>query len=113
MNDRIKATADETVDDLAGIKNDIARLSQQVADAVNALGGIAKGQARRGLRQARANVDSIVSEASDQASAVAAAAQSTAASIEDALSDAILDRPLASIALALGVGFLVGVTWRR
>jgi ElaB/YqjD/DUF883 family membrane-anchored ribosome-binding protein len=110
MNDRAKV--DEAYD-LAAVKADITRLSQQVADAVSALGTVAKGQARRGLRQARANVDDLVSEASDRAGAVADAAQSAAASIEDTLSDAILDRPIASISLALGIGFLIGVTWRR
>ena len=113
MNDRARATAEEAGYDLSAVKADIARLSQQIADVVNTLGALAKGQARRGLRQARANVDTLASEASDRAEAVADAAQSAATSVEDTLSDAILDRPIASMALALGVGFLIGVTWRR
>ncbi len=113
MNDRIKATAEDTAYDLSAVKVDIARLSQQIADVVSTLGSLAKGQARRGVRQARANVDTLVSEASDRAEAVADAAQGAASSIEDTLSDAILDRPIASLALALGLGFLIGVTWRR
>ena len=110
MNDRAKI--DEAYD-MAAVKADISRLSQQVADAVSTIGSLAKGQARRGLRQARANVDGLVSEASDRAGAVADAAQGVAVSIEDTLSDAILDRPIASIGLAVGLGFLIGVTWRR
>jgi len=113
MNDRIKATAEDTAYDLEAVKGDIARLSQQIGDVVNTLGSLAKSQARRGLRQARANVDTLASEASDRAEAVADAAQAAANTIEDTLSDAILDRPIASIALALGLGFLIGVTWRR
>ena len=110
MNDR--ASVDETYD-LAAVKADIGRLSQQLADVVGTLGSLAKGQARRNLKQARANVDSIVSQASDRVTAAADAAQGAAATLEDTLSDAILDRPLASISLALGLGFLIGVTWRR
>lgn len=99
--------------DMEAVKADISRLSQQVAEVVSTLGSLAKSQARRGLRQARANVDGIVSEASDRAGAAAEAAQGAAASIEETLSDAILDRPIASMGLAVALGFLIGVTWRR
>lgn len=112
MNDRAKSADDEAYD-LTAVKRDISRLSQQIADVVATFGTIAKGQAKRGMRQARANVDSIVSEASDRAEAVADAAQGTVASIEDTLADAIAERPLSAIALGFGVGFLIGVTWRR
>jgi len=110
MNDR--ATVDEAYD-LAAVKADITRLSQQVGEAVGTLSSIAKGQARRGLKQARADVEALVTQASDGANVAADAAQGAAATLEDTLSDAILDRPLASISLALGLGFLIGVTWRR
>jgi hypothetical protein len=43
--------------------------SQQISEAVNALGAVAQGEARRGLRNARANVDSLMSDASDRAAA--------------------------------------------
>ncbi len=95
------------------MKNDIAGLSQQVADAVNALADVAQTQAKRGLKNARANVDSVVNDASGRVGAVAGAAQQAAASIGDTLEDAIQERPLATVAIALGLGFLIGVTWRR
>jgi predicted PurR-regulated permease PerM len=39
--------------------------------------------------------------------------ENAATSIEDTLEDVIVQRPLATVGLALGVGFLIGVTWRR
>ena len=69
--------------DLAAVKSDIAHLSQRIADAVNALAAVAQNQGRRGLRQARANVDQAVSGASDRAGAVAGAAQDTASSVAE------------------------------
>ena len=36
-----------------------------------------------------------------------------AVSIEDTLEDMIVQRPIATVGLALGLGFLIGVTWRR
>jgi ElaB/YqjD/DUF883 family membrane-anchored ribosome-binding protein len=99
--------------DLTAVKNDIAHLSQQIAEAVNALGAAAQSQTRRGLRRARSNVDSVMSDASDKAGVVASAAQDAAASVGDTLAEVIQERPLATVAMALGIGFLIGVTWRR
>src|SRR5271166_1336510 len=94
-------------------KNAMGSLSQQIADAASDLGAVARTQARRGLKNARANVDSIAADASDRVGAVADAAQSHAASIGDTLQEVIVERPLCTVALALGLGFLIGVTWRR
>jgi ElaB/YqjD/DUF883 family membrane-anchored ribosome-binding protein len=52
-------------------------------------------------------------DASERGSAVMDAAQEAAYSIEETLEDAITQRPLATVGLALGIGFLIGLTWRR
>ena len=41
------------------------------------------------------------------------AAQDAAYSIEESLEDVITQRPLATVGLALGLGFLIGAVWRR
>jgi ElaB/YqjD/DUF883 family membrane-anchored ribosome-binding protein len=41
------------------------------------------------------------------------AAHDAASSIEETLEEVITERPLATVGLALGLGFLIGVTWRR
>jgi ElaB/YqjD/DUF883 family membrane-anchored ribosome-binding protein len=41
------------------------------------------------------------------------AAQDAAVSFEETLEDVITQRPLATVGLALGIGFLIGATWRR
>lgn len=122
MNETAKDAAQSSADDkayarlekdLTAVKNDIAHLSQQISEAVNALGAVAQGQARRGLRNARAKVDSAMSDVSDRAGVVASAAQDAASSVGDTLADVIEERPVATLAFALGLGFLIGVTWRR
>ena len=80
---------------------------------MNALSTVAQGQARRGLRHARADVDSVMSDTSDRAGAVAIAAQDAASWVEDTPADVIQERPVATLVLAFGLGFLIGVTWRR
>ena len=95
------------------MKNDIAALTDQITDALNSFAGTAKKQARRGYKQARENVDATVDDMTERGSAMMDAAQDAASSIEETLEDVITQRPLATVGLALGLGFLIGVTWRR
>jgi ElaB/YqjD/DUF883 family membrane-anchored ribosome-binding protein len=108
-----KANYERLEKDVAAVKNDIAALTEQITDALNSFAGTAGKQARRGYQQARANVDSAVDDMSDRSSAMMDAAQEAAYSIEESLEDAITQRPLAAVGLAIGLGFLIGVTWRR
>jgi ElaB/YqjD/DUF883 family membrane-anchored ribosome-binding protein len=95
------------------VKDDIGALADQITDALNAIAGNARKQARRGYKQARANVDSVVDDVSERGAAAMSAAQDAAVSIEETLEDVIAERPLAAVGLALGIGFLIGATWRR
>jgi ElaB/YqjD/DUF883 family membrane-anchored ribosome-binding protein len=108
-----KATYERLEKDVAAVKNDISALTEQITDALNSFAGTAGKQARRGYKQARANVDSAVDDLSERGSAAMDAAQDTAHSIEETLEDLIQERPLATVGLALGLGFLIGAAWRR
>jgi ElaB/YqjD/DUF883 family membrane-anchored ribosome-binding protein len=108
-----KATTERLEKDVAAVKNDISALTDQIADVINSFAGTAKKQARRGYKQARDNVDSAVDDMSERGSAMMDAAQDAALSIEETLEDVITQRPLATVGLAIGLGFLIGVTWRR
>ncbi len=99
--------------EMAKMRDSIAGLSDQISDAASDIGSVAQEQARRGLKNARANMGSMVNDASDRLGVVANRAQSQASSVGDSLEDAIQERPLATLALAIGVGFLAGVIWRR
>jgi ElaB/YqjD/DUF883 family membrane-anchored ribosome-binding protein len=108
-----KATYERLEKDVTAVKNDIAALTGQLTDALNSFAGTAGKQARRGYQQARANAEHAVDDMSERGSAMMGAAQDAAASIEETLEDVITQRPLATVGLALGLGFLIGATWRR
>ena len=108
-----KATYERLEKEVAAVKDDISALTDQITDALNTFAGSAKKQARRGYKQARANVDSAVEDISERGGAMMDAAQDTVSSIEETLEDVVQQRPLATVGLALGLGFLIGVTWRR
>ena len=108
-----KATYERLEKDVAAVKNDISALTDQITDVLNSFAGTASKQARRGYKQARANVESAVDDMSERGSAAMDAAQDAAYSIEETLEDVITQRPLATVGLALGLGFLIGAAWRR
>jgi ElaB/YqjD/DUF883 family membrane-anchored ribosome-binding protein len=108
-----KATYDRLEKDVTAVKNDIAALADQITEAIDNFAGGASKQAKRGYKQARANVDSTMDDMSERGGAMMDAAQDAAHSIEETLEDVITQRPLATVGLALGLGFLIGVTWRR
>jgi len=114
MKDMIdEATYQRLEKDVTAVKSDIAALTDQITDALNTFAGATKKQARRGYKQARASVDSALDDVTARGSDVLGAAQDAAVSIEETLEDAIVQRPIAAVGLALGLGFLIGVTWRR
>lgn len=108
-----KATYDRLQKDMDAVKNDISALTDQISDALNAFSGQAQKQAKRSYKQARSNVDSAVSDFSKYGNEALDAAQDYANTLEESLEDAITQRPLAAVGLAVGLGFLIGVTWRR
>jgi len=108
-----KATYERLEKDVAAVKNDISALTEQITDVLNSFTDTAGKQARRGYKQARANVDSAVDDLSERGGAAMDAAQDAAHSIEETLEDLVQERPLATVGLALGLGFLIGAAWRR
>ena len=95
------------------MKNDISALTEQITDALNAFAGSAGKQARRGYKEARANADSAYDDLYERGSAMVDSAYDAATSMEESLEDAITQRPLATVGIALGIGFLIGAAWRR
>lgn len=108
-----KATYERLENDVAKVQSDITALAEQITDALNTLAGTASKQARRGYKQARANVDSVVDDISERGSSMMDSAQDAAVSMEETLENVIAERPLATVGLALGIGFLIGMAWRR
>jgi ElaB/YqjD/DUF883 family membrane-anchored ribosome-binding protein len=113
IKDFDKAAYQRLVKDVSAVKDDIAALTDQITDAINTFAGVAKKQARHGYKQARTSMDSALDEASERGSAMLDATQDAAASLQETVEDIIVERPLATVGLALGLGFLIGVSWRR
>jgi ElaB/YqjD/DUF883 family membrane-anchored ribosome-binding protein len=92
--------------DIQALRDDVARLAQQIADIFAAQGGKAWGHARAGVDEALADVESRGREAVD-------AVREVGDNMREAIDTSLQERPYTTLALALGLGFLFGATWRR
>jgi ElaB/YqjD/DUF883 family membrane-anchored ribosome-binding protein len=108
-----EASNDRLQKDVDAMKHDMSNLADQVTDALDAFAGSAQKQARRGYKQARSNADSVISDLGKHGNAALEQARDAAATLGDTLEDAVQQRPLAAVGLALGLGLLIGMTWRR
>jgi ElaB/YqjD/DUF883 family membrane-anchored ribosome-binding protein len=92
--------------DLEALRGDVARLTAQIADIFAAKGNAAWGRAR-------ANLEGVVSEAGAKAEEAVDAVRGVGDDVIGAIDESLKTRPYTTLALALGIGFLFGVTWRR
>jgi ElaB/YqjD/DUF883 family membrane-anchored ribosome-binding protein len=109
IRDSRKAAAAASPDiqaDLQALRDDVARLAQQIADIFATKGSKAWGRARSGVDEALADVEDRGQDAID---AVREVGDNVAAAIDESLES----RPYTTLALAVGIGFLFGATWRR
>lgn len=104
-----KAAAEASPDiqkDLQALRDDFARLAEQVGDIVANKGNAA-------WQRARSSVDGVVSDASERSREAVDAMREVSDNFVEAIDESIKTRPYATLAIVAGLGFLVGATWRR
>jgi ElaB/YqjD/DUF883 family membrane-anchored ribosome-binding protein len=92
--------------DMAALRNDVSKLTAQITDIVSSRGGAA-------WRSAKANVEGVVSDVQDKGMEAVGAVREVGDNLVDAIDESLKQRPYTTLALAVGIGFLFGVTWRR
>jgi len=100
------AAAGDIREDLAALRDDMARLGQQMANIAAARGGTT-------WRKARSNAEGAISDAQDKGLEAIDAARAAGDNMVDAVEESVKRRPYTTLALAVGIGFLLGATWRR
>jgi ElaB/YqjD/DUF883 family membrane-anchored ribosome-binding protein len=92
--------------DLETLRNDVARLGSQIADIFSAKGNAA-------WSRARSNIEGVMSDASAKGQEAVNAVREVGDTMVDAIDESLKKRPYTTLALAVGIGFLFGATWRR
>jgi ElaB/YqjD/DUF883 family membrane-anchored ribosome-binding protein len=100
------AASGDIQDDLAALRDDVARLTQQFANIVAARGAAT-------WRKAKSNVEGVITEAQDKGMEAVDAVRAAGGTMVDVIDESVKKRPYTTLALAIGIGFLLGACWRR
>jgi ElaB/YqjD/DUF883 family membrane-anchored ribosome-binding protein len=100
------ASAGDIQDDLLALRDDVAKLTQQLASIVATRGSAT-------WRKAKTNVGGAISEAQDKGLEAVDAVRAMGETVVDALDESLEKRPYATLGLALAAGFLLGAARRR
>jgi ElaB/YqjD/DUF883 family membrane-anchored ribosome-binding protein len=100
------AASSDIQKDLQALRDDLARLAEQVGEIVAAKGNAA-------WRRAKTSVDGVVSDAGDKSREAAHAMRDVPDNFVDAIDESIKNRPYATLALVATAGFIFGAAWRR
>lgn len=92
--------------DLQALRDDLGRLAEQVRDIVSSKGNAA-------WRRARTGAEGVMSDAQAKGQEAASAVRDVSGHFADAVDESIKNRPYTTLALAVGLGLLLGTSWRR
>ena len=92
--------------DLEALRDDVARLTAQIVDI-----GASKGNSA--WSHAKSNLEGVVSDVGAKGQEAVDAVREVGDNMADAVDESLRKRPYTTLALAVGIGFLFGATWRR
>jgi len=101
-----KAASGDFQKDLQALRDDFGRLAEQVRDILSSKGNAA-------WRRAKTSADGVMSDAQAKGQEAASAVRDVSGHFADAVDESIKNRPYTTLALAVGLGFLLGTSWRR
>jgi ElaB/YqjD/DUF883 family membrane-anchored ribosome-binding protein len=102
----VSAAGEDIQADLDSLRGDIRRLTDQISDILASKGSAA-------WNRARSNIEGVVSEATSKGQEAVDAVREVGDNMVDAIDESLKKRPYTTLALAVGIGFLFGATWRR
>jgi ElaB/YqjD/DUF883 family membrane-anchored ribosome-binding protein len=91
--------------DLEALRADVARLTNQIGDILSNKGNAA-------WDRAKANVEGVVSEATAKGQEAVDAVREVSDNMVGAIDESLKKRPYTTLAIAVGIGFLLGITRR-
>jgi ElaB/YqjD/DUF883 family membrane-anchored ribosome-binding protein len=111
--DKTAATVEDIQRELKVIRDDIARLADQVSTLLSSGGNDAIREVKAQIDRFRDRLDDVLSDAGAKGLDAIGGLRDSTDTLLDSLEDAVRKRPVSTLGVALGVGFLFGVTWRR
>jgi ElaB/YqjD/DUF883 family membrane-anchored ribosome-binding protein len=110
---RRRGVSDATQDvqqDLQSLREDLGTLAEEVATLMSTTGNQALDEVKDRIRRIRSSLDDVMSDAGARGrDALRDVGENVSATIEEH----VKERPLTTLALAIGLGFILGATWRK
>ena len=94
-------------EDLQSLRDDVAQLTQQLEGPLREAGSDVLDDVMARLSRAKTTVDDMMAEAGTKSRDAARAARDIKDNIIDDVEDAVREHPLMTIAVAVGVGFII------
>jgi ElaB/YqjD/DUF883 family membrane-anchored ribosome-binding protein len=92
--------------ELQTLREDLARLAEE-------LSGIVSNKGNAAWRRARSSVDSAHTKGQEAVQEAVGAMREVSDNFIEAVDQSLRSRPYTTLAIAAGLGFLLGATWRR
>lgn len=97
-------------DDLQALRDDFGRLAAQIGEILADRGNAAW---QRASSRVKSGVDGVMSDAQEKGQEAADAMRDVSDNLVAAIDESLKKRPYATLAMAGGIGFLLGAMWRR
>jgi ElaB/YqjD/DUF883 family membrane-anchored ribosome-binding protein len=97
-------------DDLRALREDLSTLAQEVTNLMSSTGSQTLDDVKDRIRGIRSALDEVISEAGLRGRDTL---RGVGENLSSAVEESIKERPLTTLALALGLGFILGATWRK
>ncbi len=94
------------LDAIGGVRDDIARLTGQVGSSLSE-------EARAQIGRIKETVDTIISDANEKGGEATAVVRDMTSDLSDTAEESLRAHPFTALAVAVGLGFVLGAAWRR
>ena len=106
ISTKTNGTRKDIESDVSILQKDMAKLMSQIGDILAAKSGDA-------WRNARSNIDGVVTDAQAKGSEAVGAVRDVSDNLVNALDQSLKRNPYTTLALAICLGVLFGATWRK
>jgi len=99
--------------DLQALRNDVAKLTQEIPSVLTEVRDDSLQAARERIDRMKHNIDASLAQFSERGREAAKAVNDPTGNAARGIEDSLRAHPIAAIALAVGIGCVLGAIWRR
>jgi ElaB/YqjD/DUF883 family membrane-anchored ribosome-binding protein len=113
MREGLRAAGAAASEASGNIQSDLQTLRQDFARLAEELSGIVSNKGSAAWRRARGSVDGAHTKGQEAVQEAVGAMREVSDNFIEAFDQSLRSRPYTTLAIAAGLGFLLGATWRR